>query len=84
MRKICMFLLLNFVVLLSFEQLHAQATASEMQQLINDQFSFAAQQYKILEKNVPNDKMPKTYYANTGKVESSETKWWCSGFFPAS
>lgn len=28
--------------------------------------------------------MPKTYYANTGKVESSETKWWCSGFFPAS
>jgi rhamnogalacturonyl hydrolase YesR len=28
--------------------------------------------------------MPKTVNKNTGKVESSNTKWWCSGFFPGS
>lgn len=64
--------------------LSAQTPNDQMRQLIDDQFAFAARQYKVLESNVPADKMPKTFYAATGKVESSDTKWWCSGFFPAS
>ena len=52
--------------------------------MIDQQFKLAANQYKILEKNVPDSMMPKTVNKNTGKVESSNTKWWCSGFFPGS
>jgi len=56
----------------------------QMKQLIDDQFEFAAQQYKVLAKNVPAQVMPKTYYVKSNKVETSDTKWWCSGFYPGS
>jgi unsaturated chondroitin disaccharide hydrolase len=56
----------------------------QMKQLIDEQFEFAAQQYKVLAKNVPAQVMPKTYYAKSNKVETSDTKWWCSGFYPGS
>jgi unsaturated chondroitin disaccharide hydrolase len=84
MKKIAAYFLLVFLLNISLVSLFAQTPNEQMSQLIEDQFAFAAKQYKVLEKNVPADKMPKTYYAATGKVESSETKWWCSGFFPAS
>lgn len=64
--------------------LNAQTQPVDMARLIEDQFAFAAKQYKVLEGNVPDDRMPKTFYAKTGKVETSDTKWWCSGFFPGS
>lgn len=63
---------------------HAQTSKKDMAQMIDQQFKLAANQYKILEKNVPDSMMPKTVNKNTGKVESSNTKWWCSGFFPGS
>ena len=63
---------------------NAQSSKKDMAQMIDQQFKLAANQYKILEKNVPDSMMPKTVNKNTGKVESSNTKWWCSGFFPGS
>lgn len=57
-------------------------TKEQMQHLIGEQFSFADQQYQILAKNVPAGVMPKTYDVKNNKVETSDTKWWCSGFFP--
>ncbi|SMD04950.1 glycoside hydrolase family 88 protein [Pedobacter nyackensis] len=56
----------------------------QMKELIDEQFEFATQQYKVLAKNVPAQVMPKTYYAKSNKVETSDTKWWCSGFYPGS
>ncbi|SMO48966.1 glycoside hydrolase family 88 protein [Solitalea koreensis] len=55
---------------------------SDMTQLIKENFDFAAQQYKVLMKNTPADVMPKTYFANNNKLVTSDTKWWCSGFYP--
>lgn len=76
--------LLFFFSLLFFHQevLNAQTGEQPMAKLIDAQFKFAAQQYKVLAKNVPADQMPKTYYPETGKSENSGTGWWCSGFFP--
>lgn len=54
----------------------------QMKQLIDEQFRFAEQQYKVLAKNVPAQVMPKTYYAKTYEVETSNTSWWTSGFYP--
>src|SRR5690606_2394115 len=64
--------------------LNAQVKDQKMGELIDQQFKFADQQYKVLAKNVPADVMPKTYDATTGKVVTSNTAWWCSGFFPGS
>lgn len=54
----------------------------DMKTLINEQFAFAAKQYKVLAERTPANKMPKTYYAKEDRSESSNTQWWCSGFFP--
>ncbi len=54
----------------------------EMKALIEDQFKFAAEQYKILSGKTGPGVMPKTYYQNTDHVETSDTQWWCSGFYP--
>jgi unsaturated chondroitin disaccharide hydrolase len=62
----------------------AQTKEQPMAKLIDEQFQFAAGQYKVLAKNVPADQMPKTFYPQTGKSENSNTGWWCSGFFPGS
>jgi len=60
----------------------ANGKKEQMRQLIDKQFEFAEEQYKVLAKNVPAQVMPKTYNAKTNKVETSNTKWWCSGFYP--
>lgn len=73
---------LSLVLSLSF-QLFAQQKV-DMKKFIQNQFDFAAKQYQYLAKNTPANRMPKTYYPTTGKSESSDTKWWCSGFFPGS
>ena len=46
------------------------------------QYLDGAAQYKLLAKNLPPDKFPKTYFPQTGKHEFSGSEWWCSGFYP--
>lgn len=55
-----------------------------MKNLIDKQFKIAQKQYQILAKNTPADRMPKTYYEKVNRLETSDTKWWCSGFYPGS
>jgi unsaturated chondroitin disaccharide hydrolase len=42
----------------------------------------AIQQYAYLSKQVSTGKYPKTYFADTNKLETSDSGWWCSGFYP--
>lgn len=72
--------LLLFIGQASAQQ--ANIKKEQMSQLIDQQFKFAERQYKILAKNVPIGLMPKTYYAKINKLETSDTKWWTSGFYP--
>lgn len=50
--------------------------------IIENNFKDAGEQYKVLAKNLPADKFPKTYFPVTGKYEFSGSEWWCSGFYP--
>lgn len=49
---------------------------------IEKNFTDAAAQYKVLMKNLPENKFPKTFFPATGKYEWSNSGWWCSGFYP--
>ncbi len=49
---------------------------------ITKNFTDAAGQYKLLAKNLPANKFPKTYFPVTDKYEFSNSDWWCSGFYP--
>jgi unsaturated chondroitin disaccharide hydrolase len=53
-----------------------------MAELIRTDLSFAAVQYKLLTKNTPPGLLPRTYDAKKDKVQSTDSQWWCSGFFP--
>jgi len=50
--------------------------------LIDGNLRQAVNQYKVLMGKVPADRMPKTFYANAGKLETSDAGWWTSGFYP--
>jgi hypothetical protein len=54
------------------------ATLSSQQ--INNNFINAAVQYRGIIKNLPDGQFPKTY--EKGKLETSNSGWWCSGFYP--
>lgn len=71
-----------FLFSFGWAQAQEKTGKTDMQELIQEQFQFAANQYKVLSRQVPPDRMPKTYYADRNKVETSDTKWWCSGFYP--
>ncbi|MES1222400.1 MAG: glycoside hydrolase family 88 protein [Bacteroidota bacterium] len=49
---------------------------------IDQNFADAASQYKLLMKNLPPEKFPRSYDAKSGKLVTSGSEWWCSGFYP--
>ncbi len=63
---------------------HAQNKDRQMEKLIKKNMMFAAHQYKLLAKNTPADKMPRNFSEEKQTLETSNTSWWTSGFFPGS
>lgn len=42
----------------------------------------AAEQYKVLKENLPEDRLPRTYMAKADSFVTSGSEWWTSGFYP--
>lgn len=55
--------------------------AQNLEEKINATLQTAIRQYAFLSKQVSVGKYPKTYFANTNKLETSDSGWWCSGFY---
>ncbi len=53
-------------------------------QVIDSALQKAVAQYKYMGTLLPADKFPKTWYPLTKKIETSNSSWWCSGFYPGS
>lgn len=73
---------LCFFALCICANVFAQSSKKAMKQLIDENFAFAAQQYKVLMQKVPPTLMPRTYITAKDSLVTSNTKWWCSGFYP--
>ncbi|MGN7720702.1 glycoside hydrolase family 88 protein [Chitinophaga sp. 22620] len=63
--------------LISFGQ---SAGKKQMAALIDENMQFAVKQYQVLKDNTPADRMPRSFAK--GKSVTSDTEWWCSGFYP--
>lgn len=50
--------------------------------LIDRNYQDAAAQYKVLMNRLPEGQFPKTYHAETDSLETSDSGWWTSGFYP--
>jgi unsaturated chondroitin disaccharide hydrolase len=51
-------------------------------QTIDQSLKVDASQYKLMSKNLPANRFPKAYDPKTAKFETSDSRWWCSGFYP--
>jgi unsaturated chondroitin disaccharide hydrolase len=49
---------------------------------IEKNFLNALGQYKLMMKSLADGQFPKTYNTRTGALETSNSSWWCSGFYP--
>ena len=49
---------------------------------IDQQLRSAATQYKTLMKQLPDDVFPRSYDSASGRLITSNSSWWCSGFYP--
>jgi unsaturated chondroitin disaccharide hydrolase len=60
----------------------SSATSTNLVSQVDTNFQEAAAQYKVLMSQLPQGRFPKTYYADTDKLETSGSDWWVSGFYP--
>ncbi len=59
-------------------------TEKPLLQVIDSALTKAVAQYKYLRTQLPPNVLPKTWYPLTKKFETSNSSWWCSGFYPGS
>jgi unsaturated chondroitin disaccharide hydrolase len=57
-------------------------TDKQLLQTIKKDVADATAQYKILMAGLVPNRFPKTYHADSAKLETSGASWWCSGFYP--
>ena len=60
----------------------SQPSKNAMKQLIDENLRFSADQYKVMMKNLPADVMPRSFNTEKNELVTSNTRWWCSGFYP--
>ncbi|MFL1011140.1 glycoside hydrolase family 88 protein [Flavisericum labens] len=49
---------------------------------IDKALNIASNQYESMVERLPEGRYPKTYHANSDKFKTSNSGWWCSGFYP--
>jgi hypothetical protein len=83
-----MYRILTAFLLITLTGIHATAQKAEHLQpkpallrLIDANLRQGVNQYKVLMGRVPADKLPKTWYVNGDRLETSDPGWWTSGFY---
>lgn len=76
---------LTLIVLLSlsqfcFSQKLNYIPKKKVLRAINKNIEDATTQYKFLKNTIPKNKLPRTF--ENGKLITSNSDWWCSGFYP--
>src|SRR5690606_32029053 len=58
-----------------------QKEESDLGNKINETLDTAVSQYSYMATRLEVDRFPKTYHQNTDELETSDSGWWCSGFY---
>lgn len=69
-------------ILMACGSIAQSLSGTALKKQIASNLTLALEQYKLLDKNVPADRMPQNFDIKNGKLTTSNTKWWCAGFFP--
>lgn len=79
MKRRILFLLL-LTPMLAMSQINPFVPKKDLLTIIDKNLKDAVPQYKFLMKSLPADRLPKTF--QNGKLVTSDSEWWCSGFYP--
>ncbi len=67
----------------AFAQQEAALTSQSLSvKQVDSELSAAAGQYRLLAKNVMRNQFPKAYFPANDSLATSNSEWWCSGFYP--
>lgn len=58
-----------------------QKEESDLGKKIDETLDMAVLQYSYMATRLEVDRFPKTYHQNTDELETSDSGWWCSGFY---
>lgn len=75
-------LLILLCMLVPGKALLAQKNKLSMKALIQKDLTCAAEQYKVLMQHTPGDRFPRSFDSSHNKLLTSDSQWWCSGFYP--
>ncbi|MFB6455024.1 glycoside hydrolase family 88 protein [Chitinophaga sp. Hz27] len=78
-RKLFLPLLLSVLCMQSYAQVGK--ANKELLKKADETLQFAARQYKLMAQHLPDSVLPKST-TKTGALETSNSRWWCSGFYP--
>ena len=77
-KKIKSLLLLGAGILFLF----SSCAGNKLDKQIDFALNRGVNQYSLMMKNLPENRYPKTYHADKQNFETSDSGWWCSGFYP--
>lgn len=58
------------------------AVKNSLNKPIDNTFNRGVSQYSYLMKRLNENEYPKTYHKDKDILETSNSEWWCSGFYP--
>tara|TARA_R110002051_G_scaffold44162_1_gene89666 strand:- start:9517 stop:10737 length:1221 start_codon:yes stop_codon:yes gene_type:complete len=74
--------ILIFIIILSIFNISAQTKNEVLEAKVNATLLKALHQYEYMISLLPSGSFPKTYDSNKDQLETSDSEWWCSGFYP--
>jgi len=74
-------LIISMLFIISCNQ---QPQEIALDKLISDNLDFSAAQYMLMAQNLPEGRLPRSSDVETGELITSNSDWWCSGFYPGS
>src|SRR5690606_15972432 len=71
----------SLLLICSLLLIGCQRGSSDLEQQIDQVLDTAVYQYNYMANRLPDDRFPKTYHKANDALETSDSGWWCSGFY---
>ena len=72
----------SLIIVTGASLLFSSCAGNKLEKQINFALNRSVNQYSYMMKQLPENRYPKTYFADKQKFETSKSDWWCSGFYP--
>lgn len=83
-QKLGLFFLLNLSIVTGACAQQKVVKDADLLKMANKELNSAAKQYNFLKTQLKPEQFPKAYFPKNDSLATSDSGWWCSGFYPGS